>query len=116
MKVKLPAEEQDHLKRLAYITYESGTLLCDNRYVKSVFRFSMLRLPRLATSSRRSKIVVKTHVLGRPWYCYRLDEADSLADRKYPRFGAYVCRYRLQLGFLSRRWDLTITRLNRYKA
>ena len=43
MKAKLPAEEQDHLMRPAYITYsESGAPLCENRYVKvySSFRCS----------------------------------------------------------------------------
>ena len=91
MKVKLPAEEQDRLMRPAYITYnEPGAPLCENRYVKSLFKFSMLRFPWLAVSSRRSKIVVKTCVLGQPWCCCRSNEADSLADRKYLRFGADI--------------------------
>ena len=51
MKVKLPAEEKDFLLRPGYITYdESGAPFCENRYVKHLFKFSMLRFPWLAVS------------------------------------------------------------------
>ena len=53
MKAELPAEEQDRLMRPAYITYsKSGVPLCKNRYVKSLFKFSMFRFPWLGASPR----------------------------------------------------------------
>ena len=99
MKVKLPAEEQDRLMRPAYITdNESGTPLCENRYVKSLFKFS---IPLACGVTSMIKLVVRTCMLGRPWCCCGSNEADSPADQNYLHFFLPILQPRLSVTLMG---------------
>jgi hypothetical protein len=85
MKLKLPAEEQDHLMRPAYVTTSRfGTSVCENRYVRYLPGFNgVIHLACGTTSTiRRSGDGMRTLALGRCSYCCESNEADSRPDRQ----------------------------------
>ncbi len=82
MKLKLPADEQDHLMRPAYITTNQfGTALCENRYAKSLLFFKRPDTPGMRYHLHNQGDGMRI-ALGRRSCCCRSTESNSLPTEK----------------------------------